>query len=88
MENKNVYDYNIENLQVGNVVKCQIELGHDVCEYEMVVTCVDEKDFEQNEEGKLCLVAFGEGHNQEDKDFVEEEAGCRIDGSNFICIVK
>ena len=52
----------------------------------MIVTTIDKDDFEYDDDGNLYVVAFGEGLTEDDKEFVEYEAGCRIDASNFVCI--
>lgn len=81
-------DTNINNIKVGDKVICWVEVGHDYVEYSLNVTCVNEADFEEDENGEKHVVAFGEGATEEDVEFIEDCGSSRIDESNFICIVR
>ena len=81
-------DTNINNMKVGDMVVCGIELGHDYIEYTMIVETLDKADFEEDDDGILWPVAFGVGATEEDEEFADEEAGHRIDGTNFVCIKR
>ena len=81
-------DTNINNIKVGDHVICWVDDCHLYIEYSMIVTSVNEDDFEEDDEGNKHVVAFGEGLTEDDKEFIEEIGTSRIDGSNFVCIVR
>lgn len=83
--NKLLNQKTINDIKVGDVVTCWIDLGHDYIEYDLKVTSIDERDFDKDDNGNKLLVAYGEGLTEEDVDFIECEVGtCRIDASNFV----
>lgn len=79
---------NMDNVEIGDIVLCTVETGHVFVDYALRVTCIDEADFEEDEDGNVFKVYFGEPVTEDDEEIVEDCGTCRIDLSNFSYILK